>query len=276
MYTHIILLNLMSIMKKYILACLGLLCMCSASFWLTPQEEYVDGYITNALSSFTIEKKTSILTNAEQKLQTLVYSIPGKDKKKPILELILSVVRFQLAWISTNVDVTVEASVLQIDDLKVDKVYSAAPNTSDANNNQITKPQSLDPQKDLLVLINQIRQENNLKPLTVSRTLETLAQTHVEEMEEFNYFNHTNIAWDDSIARVEKSWYTFTYVGETLAYNADTIEVVAYGRLWSDQWHREILLSPKATEIWIWYVGSKWIWTAVYANPVNLNTPSSR
>lgn len=258
-------------MKKLLLVLITWLLISGTSFWLTPQEEYVDTYITNALSKHSQEKKTSILRNAETKLQVLVNSIPWKDTKKPILELILNVVKFQLQWIKTNTSISVEASTLEVEVVNSDEeVLNSSAEKTNSNTSELLN----NTQNELLSLINKIRQENGVQALTVNITLQTIAQNHVDEMNEYNYFNHTNLAWDDSVARVEKSWYTFTYVGETLAFNADTADVVAYGRLWSTQGHKEILLNSKATEIWIWYNSSKWIWTAVYANPINFNVPT--
>ena len=259
-------------MKKLILLCMSGLLFSAFSFALTPQEQYIDSYITNALSNHTSEKKNKILKSAETKLQSLVSALPIKDTKRPILEMILNVVKFQLQTTTLGATITSEATVVTVTNQPVSVNTSV---TSSDKINQNTSSLLNPTQNELLVIMNQIRKENGLWSLVVSSTLQNIAKAHVDEMDTHNYFNHTNLAWDDSISRVEKAGYKFTYVWETLAFNADTADVVAYGRLGSTAWHKEILLSSKATEVGIGFSAARWIWTAVYANPINLSTPWS-
>lgn len=227
-------------MKKTLLAILSIFLFFWISFWLSPQEQFIDSYITNALSSYDANTQATILSKAASTLESLLSMMPAKEAKKPILQLILNVVKHKL------------------DDSNIIKEFSPP----------VTSTSTLDTmQQTLLDWINATRRANWLTPLIIHQTLQSLAQSHVDEMAAHNYFDHTNLAGDNSVARIQKSDYRFWYAGETLAYNSHTVDVVVNGRLNSPA-HKAIMLSDEATQVWIWYTTKDHMWVVVYAAPL--------
>jgi uncharacterized protein YkwD len=209
------------------------------------------------MSTYTMEKQITILTKAKEKLWLIIVRLPPTEPQKQLLSLILTVVEIKL-------------DILTLQWLWNDNTVSVAivPVISTPDHSTQTTITMWTSQQVLLEKINQIRRENWLHELEIHSTLQELAQNHVDEMVQGNYFSHTNLAGYNSIQRVEKSWYTFSFVWETLATNAVSADITANGWLWSTQWHREIMLSTQATEIGIGYNSNWHKWTAVYAAPL--------
>lgn len=225
-------------MKKFLFLLVSLIGFISFSFGLSQTELFIDSYISNALSKYDKQTQVWILVKADKSLEELLNNLTKDDSKKPILQMIHTVVKHRIKNTSQIVNDPIE-------------------NNINLNKNQ----------KELFDKINATRVSNNLVALKINPTLQSLAQWHVDEMVTHNYFSHTNLAWKSSVKRVEDSGYKFSYVGETLANTAINADVVVNGRL-NSPLHRDILLSDEATEIWIWY-NSNWSkWTALYANPL--------
>jgi uncharacterized protein YkwD len=98
-------------------------------------------------------------------------------------------------------------------------------------------------EQQVLVLLNQIRQQNGLSSLTMSAPLRSAARAHSADMLQKSYFDHNgpNEAWAARIARYLKS----PLVGENIAWGAG-----AYGTPAAivSQWmhsapHRAIILT---------------------------------
>ena len=99
-------------------------------------------------------------------------------------------------------------------------------------------------EQQVLVLLNQIRQQHNLTPFTTLPQLRNAARFHSSDMISNDYFDHNspNEAWDTRIAR----YATATLVGEDIAWGEGS-----YGTPEGivDQWmhsptHRAIILTP--------------------------------
>jgi uncharacterized protein YkwD len=71
-------------------------------------------------------------------------------------------------------------------------------------------------EQQVLVLLNQIRAQHNLSPLTASDPLRNAARSHSADMLQHSYFEHDgrNETWDARIARYLKS----PLIGETIAW----------------------------------------------------------
>jgi uncharacterized protein YkwD len=99
-------------------------------------------------------------------------------------------------------------------------------------------------EQQVLVLLNQIRQQHNLTPFTTLPQLRNAARFHSSDMISNDYFDHNSPteAWDTRIARYLKA----PLVGEDIAWGQG-----AYGTPEGivDQWmhsptHRAIILTP--------------------------------
>lgn len=117
-----------------------------------------------------------------------------------------------------------------------------------------------------LSLINQYRQQNGLKPLSLSSTLSTAAQLHSEDMANRNYFSHTTPEGKTFVDRIIGAGYThFTCLGENIAAGFSTAQAVF--EAWRNSpSHNENMLNPCFEEIGIGLAYSasstyKWYWT---------------
>ncbi len=102
----------------------------------------------------------------------------------------------------------------------------------------------------LVDLANQNRTDNQLATLTVSPTLEAIAQAKANDMATKSYFAHTNPDGKQFWVWFKESGYNYAYAGENLAVNfSDSAEV---DTAWMNSpAHRANLLSGKFTEVGI-------------------------
>ena len=197
-----------------------------------------------AMQKYDVPTQHTILTKAEMKLESLVATLPSSEPKREILSMILTVVTRRLS------------------------LSSYAPSPTQATASVVTTQTSLNAtQKWLLDAINATRGDYWLSILGEDSVLQNLAQSHSEEMGSKNYFSHTNLAWNSALQRLKNSSYKFWYMWETLANNASNPDTVIQGRL-NSKIHKDILLNPKATEVWIWYTKNWDKWTALFATPL--------
>ena len=115
----------------------------------------------------------------------------------------------------------------------------------------------------VLELVNDLRTQRGLNPLTLSRELTAAAYMHSRDMGQNNNFDHTGSNGSNSEQRVADVGYTDSiYSNGTQRQNVTTVENVAAGQATPESvvqsWfnspgHRDNMLSPNATEIGIGY-----------------------
>gem|GEM_PF-5820979 len=145
---------------------------------LDQEEIFVEQYIENALSKYDQNKKNDILNNADQKLSTLIRSLPVNHPNKDILMLIHTVVKKLVIEFSAS-----EPEVI-IQNTTVSNARDTSPQEIELTNKQ----------QELLDLINKTRLNNGLDAVTINPILLELAQGHADEMAENKYFSHANLA----------------------------------------------------------------------------------
>jgi uncharacterized protein YkwD len=74
--------------------------------------------------------------------------------------------------------------------------------------------------------LNAYRIENGLQPLVYSKTLETAAQNHVEDLYNRNYFAHVDPDGEDPGRRALDAGFCHKYVGENLAAGQTSVTAV--------------------------------------------------
>lgn len=98
-------------------------------------------------------------------------------------------------------------------------------------------------EQQVLVLLNQIRQQNGLSSLTMSAPLRNAARAHSADMLQKGYFDHNGPkeTWDARIARYLKAPLT----GENIAWGADSYGTPAgiVGQWMRSPTHRAIILT---------------------------------
>jgi hypothetical protein len=133
---------------------------------------------------------------------------------------------------------------------------------------------------EIVNLTNAERRQEGLSPLDFSDLLTQAAQAHATDMAQNNYFSHTNLEGLQVSDRVTAVGYSYSRVGENIAYGfaspADTM----------NQWmnsagHRQNILRSEYTEIGVGYAYSntskrKHIWVQVFGTPRVTTAPSKR
>ena len=120
--------------------------------------------------------------------------------------------------------------------------------------------------------INEIRQENNLKPLRKNEKLVQVAREYSRQMAVKNFFDHTSPAGDKVGQRVHSAGVIYWVVGENLFKSVnirEPVEPAVKGWMKSPR-HRENILYPTFTEtgIGIWRQGNAYYVTQVFLRPL--------
>jgi len=100
----------------------------------------------------------------------------------------------------------------------------------------------------LITLINQARQNNNLPPVSLNKTLNETANLKVNDMLANNYFEHTSPHGVAPWSWFKKAGYNYAYAGENLAIDfAQTDDV--FSAWMASPAHRDNILNPNFNEI---------------------------
>lgn len=126
--------------------------------------------------------------------------------------------------------------------------------------------------------INKVRKENFWEKckecsVTLNTTLNSIAQSHSEDMAKNKYFSHINKEWKDCWDRLsdynkkitKKNQYNAWYLWENIAKGPKTIRASVFWRLnKGTKMHRLNVLANEKNDIWVWY--SDWYRTLVVAS----------
>ena len=132
-------------------------------------------------------------------------------------------------------------------------------------------------ENDVLALVNQARSvghncdsEGNFGPasaLTMNPALRCAARVHSLDMQERDFFAHTNPSNEGPSDRVESAGYLWRRVGENIAVGYGSAESVMEGWLDSDG-HCSNLMNPGYTEIGVGYYPTDGpYWTQAFGTP---------
>ena len=117
----------------------------------------------------------------------------------------------------------------------------------------------------IVALTNQLRAQHGLAALTVNSSLTSAAQTYSRIMAVNDWFSHEGPDGSTMSSRVTAAGYAgWSFLGENLyrGFYADPASSIV--QAWMDSpAHRDIILSPKATEIGVGcYVSADFRWCA--------------
>lgn len=124
-------------------------------------------------------------------------------------------------------------------------------------------------EKRLIILINDLRVKNRMKPLRVQNELMLAARAHSRDMACHEFSSHKGSDGSSASDRVLARGYSFVVLGENIAMGFKTPEEVV--RQWmKSSGHRKNILNPSFAEIGSGYVRStqaplQSYWTAVFA-----------
>ena len=107
-------------------------------------------------------------------------------------------------------------------------------------------------------------------PLTLDRTLDSVAYGHATDMAEHNYFEHEDLAGHTPADRVRAVGYREKLVGENIAFGPRTADEVVQG--WLDSpGHCENIMDPRFAQMGIAYAASHakrgLFWVQLFAQP---------
>ncbi|MGG3268230.1 CAP domain-containing protein [Priestia aryabhattai] len=110
-------------------------------------------------------------------------------------------------------------------------------------------------------LVNQERQKQGLKPLTLNKELSDVARTKSKDMMDKGYFDHNSPTYGSPFDMMKQFGIEYTTAGENIAKGQQSPEDVMNAWMNSDG-HRKNILNPDFTEIGVGYVkGDTTYWT---------------
>jgi uncharacterized YkwD family protein len=110
-------------------------------------------------------------------------------------------------------------------------------------------------------LVNQEREKQGLKPLTLNKKLSDVARTKSKDMVDKGYFDHNSPTYGSPFDMMKQFGIEYTTAGENIAKGQQSPEDVMNAWMNSDG-HRKNILNPDFTEIGVGYVkGDTTYWT---------------
>ncbi|USL36708.1 CAP domain-containing protein [Priestia megaterium] len=110
-------------------------------------------------------------------------------------------------------------------------------------------------------LVNQEREKQGLKPLTLNKKLSDVARTKSKDMMGKGYFDHNSPTYGSPFDMMKQFGIEYTTAGENIAKGQQSPEDVMNAWMNSDG-HRKNILNPDFTEIGVGYVkGDTTYWT---------------
>jgi uncharacterized YkwD family protein len=110
-------------------------------------------------------------------------------------------------------------------------------------------------------LVNQEREKQGLKPLTLNKKLSDVARTKSKDMMDKGYFDHNSPTYGSPFDMMKQFGIEYTTAGENIAKGQQSPEDVMNAWMNSDG-HRKNILNPDFTEIGVGYLkGDTTYWT---------------
>ena len=112
-------------------------------------------------------------------------------------------------------------------------------------------------------LVNEIRRENGLKPLTQDWQLSRVARYKSQDMKDLGYFSHTSPTYGSPFDMMRAFGISYRTAGENIARGYQTPEAVVNAWM-SSPGHRANILNSSYTHIGVGYVSSGSYWTQMF------------
>ena len=118
-------------------------------------------------------------------------------------------------------------------------------------------------ENEVIRLVNEIRKENGLKPLTADWELSRVARYKSRDMKENNYFSHTSPIYGSPFEMIKNFGLLYRTAGENIAKGQRTPEAVVNGWM-NSSGHRANILNSSYTKIGVGYEPSGNYWTQMF------------
>lgn len=151
------------------------------------------------------------------------------------------------------------------------EVIQANPQVSDPNliypGQKLTVPQVDSSvaayEAEVVRLVNEIRQENGLKPLRANWELSRVARYKSQDMKDKGYFAHNSPTYGTPFQMIRAFGISFRTAGENIAYGYATPKAVVNGWM-NSSGHRANILNGSYTQIGVGYVAQGNYWTQMF------------
>ena len=118
-------------------------------------------------------------------------------------------------------------------------------------------------ENEVIRLVNDIRAENGLKPLTANWELSRVARYKSEDMSDNRYFSHTSPTYGTPFQMIKAFGLSYRSAGENIAYGYGTPAAVVNGWM-NSSGHRANILNASYTQIGVGYCASGNYWTQMF------------
>lgn len=116
---------------------------------------------------------------------------------------------------------------------------------------------------EVIRLVNEIRTENRLKPLTANWELSRIARYKSEDMSNNRYFSHTSPTYGTPFQMIRAFGLSYRSAGENIAYGQRT-PAAAVNAWMNSSGHRANILNASYTQIGVGYCASGNYWTQMF------------
>ena len=118
-------------------------------------------------------------------------------------------------------------------------------------------------ESEVVRLVNEIRVQNGLKPLTANWELSRVARYKSQDMRDQGYFSHTSPTYGAPFQMIKSFGLSFRTVGENIAKGYATPQAVVNGWM-NSSGHRANILNASYTQIGVGYVAQGHYWTQMF------------
>ncbi len=118
-------------------------------------------------------------------------------------------------------------------------------------------------EQEVIRLVNKIRADNGLKPLTYDWELGRVARYKSQDMKDNRYFSHTSPVYGSPFQMIKNFGISFKSAGENIAWGYATPQAVVNGWM-NSPGHRANILSSSFTKIGVGYVADGNYWTQMF------------
>lgn len=116
---------------------------------------------------------------------------------------------------------------------------------------------------EVIRLVNEIRQENGLKPLTTNWELSRVARYKSQDMVNNKYFSHTSPTYGSPFQMIKAFGLSYRSAGENIAMGYATPQAVVNGWM-NSSGHRANILNASYTQIGVGYVAQGHYWSQMF------------
>lgn len=116
---------------------------------------------------------------------------------------------------------------------------------------------------EVIRLVNNIRKQNGLSPLTANWELSRVARYKSQDMADRNYFSHTSPTYGTPFQMIKAFGLSYRTAGENIAYGYASPQKVVDGWM-NSSGHRANILNASYTQIGVGYVAKGNYWTQMF------------